>query len=110
MSKKIRKNTPVPVNQYAALSQGLLAAVCILIFYPPFLRGLYFDLEIAVSFVLTALLVLGSIVLKIKKRDNNYLSTPLDGAILLYAVAYLLAIINAVHVGEAIWGFLKALN
>lgn len=110
MSKKIRKNTPVPVNQYTTLSQGLLAAVCILIFYPPFLRGLYFDLEIAVSFVLTALLVLGSIVLKIKKRDNNYLSTPLDGAILLYAVAYLLAIINAVHVGEAVWGFLKALN
>ncbi|NLB52961.1 MAG: O-antigen ligase family protein, partial [Syntrophomonadaceae bacterium] len=38
------------------------------------------------------------------------LSTPLDAAILFYAAAYLLSMINAVHPGEAFWGFLKALN
>lgn len=111
MAKKIRINAPAaPAKKYTALSQGLLVAVCFLIFYPPFLRGLYFDQEMTVSLIFTAVLVLCALVLKVKKRDYSFLTTPLDGAILLYAVAYLLAVINAVHIGEAVWGFLKALN
>ncbi len=110
MSKKSPKNITAAVNNYTALSQALLAATCVLLFYLPIWRGLYDDLSMAVTSIFTAILLLGAIALKIKKQEYRFLNTPLDIAVLLYAAAYLLAIINAVHIGEAIWGFLKALN
>jgi hypothetical protein len=111
MNKKIRRISSMPPGKtYTALSQGLLIAVCVLIFFPPIWRGLYDELDLAVTSILTALLVLGAIALKVQRKDYRFLRNPLDIAILLYAAAYLLAMINAVHIGEAVWGFLIALN
>lgn len=111
MNKKIRRISSMPPGKtYTALSRGLLIAVCVLIFFPPIWRGLYDELDLAVTSILTALLVLGAIALKVQRKDYRFLRNPLDIAILLYAAAYLLAMINAVHIGEAVWGFLIALN
>jgi len=38
------------------------------------------------------------------------IQTPLDWAVLAYAGAYFLSLFGAVHIGEAVYGFLKALN
>lgn len=110
MSKKKPKNITTDVNHHTALSQGLLAGVCFLVFYPLFVRGLYFEQETAVHFMLTALLTAGIIVLKVKRRDYALLSTPLDATILVFVISYLLSLVNAIHIGEAVWGFLKVLN
>ena len=47
---------------------------------------------------------------KLRRRDLRFIQNPLDYAVLAYAGAYLLSLVRAVHIGDAIKGFLKALN
>ena len=60
--------------------------------------------------ILTGLVFILLGIEKIKRREFSFIETPLDWAILAYAGAYLLSLIGAVHIGEAFYGFLKALN
>ncbi|MGS0763259.1 O-antigen ligase family protein [Syntrophomonas curvata] len=111
--KKVKKNKPKtegtqPTVNYFSLLVFILAAA--LIFYPPFFRGLFFNQDMFIYHSLTALVFLLVCIDKIRRRDYSFLSTPLDWAVLAYALAYLLSIIGAVHPGEAVYGFLKALN
>ena len=111
MNNKSSKKSPESVFELQqALSQVLLAAVCFLVFYPLFLRGLYFDKQMAGNFIFTAVLAAMLIAIKVKKRDYSLLSTSLDIAIFLYVIAYLLSMFKAIHIGDAAWGFLKALD
>jgi|LSQX01.3.fsa_nt_gb hypothetical protein len=111
MNNKSSKQSPESVfESKQALNQVLLAAVCFLVFYPLFLRGLFFDKQMAVHFIFTAVLAAMLIAIKVKKRDYSLLSTSLDIAIFLYVIAYLLAMFKAIHIGDAAWGFLKALD
>lgn len=88
----------------------VFAAVGILIFYPPYFRGLFFGKEIFITHILTALVFIVSWVNKIRQKDYRFMQTPLDWAVAAYAGAYLLSLIGAVHIGDAVYGFLKALN
>ncbi|HZK43155.1 MAG TPA: O-antigen ligase family protein [Syntrophomonadaceae bacterium] len=101
------KNTPqlktwLPIATFIALG--------ILIFYPPFFRGLFFKEDMFLYHIFTAVVFTLIWVYKIYKKDYTFLKTPLDWAILAYAGAYLLSLIGAVHPGEAFYGFLKVLN
>lgn len=118
MSKKRKKKKP---GQNAATPLGSLpkakwlpliafAAVGILIFYPPYFRGLFFKEEMFITHIITALVFVLVWAEKIRRRDYTLIQTPLDWAMLAYAGAYLLSLFGAVHIGEAVYGFLKALN
>ncbi|NLX01629.1 MAG: O-antigen ligase family protein [Syntrophomonadaceae bacterium] len=85
-------------------------AVALLIFYPPFVRGLFFKEDMFIYHILTAIVFILLWANKIRCKDYSFMRTPLDWAILAYAGAYLLSLIGAVHLGEAVYGFLKALN
>ena len=85
-------------------------AVGILIFYPPFFRGFFFKEDMFLYHVFTALVFTLIWIQKLYKKDYTLLKTPLDWAILVYALAYLLSLIGAVHPGEAFYGFLSVLN
>lgn len=87
-----------------------LAAVCLLLFYPPYFRGLFFDKELLPTHVITAIIYALVWVDKFRRRDLRFIQNPLDWAALAYAGAYLLSLFGAVHIGDAIKGFLKALN
>lgn len=82
----------------------------LLIFYPPLFSGLFFNQQMFVSHIITSIVF--SLVLfdRIRHKDYVLLRNPLDWAILAYAGAYLLSLIGAVYPGDAIYGFLKALN
>jgi len=108
-NKKTQKVTTKQLNT-AWLPSALFIAAGILIFYPPFFQGLFFPREMFITHILTALVFAGVWVNKMINRDYTFLKTPLDWAVLAYAAAYLLSLIGAVHIGEAIYGFLKALN
>ena len=82
----------------------------ILIFYPPFFRGLFFKEDMFLYHIFTALVFLLIWGQKLYQKDYTLLKTPLDWAILAYAGAYLLSLIGAVHPGEAFYGFLRVLN
>lgn len=111
MGKKIRPKASSPsLESNYNINLGLLAAVCLLVFYPLFMRGLYFDKQMAVNFIFTAVLAAAVITIKMKKRDYLALLTPLDIAVFLYFIAYLLSMVKAIHIGNAAWGCLKALD
>jgi len=82
----------------------------ILIFYPPLVKGLFFNSSMFIFHIVTA--VVFSIILLDRFMHKNFrvIRTPLDWAVLAYAGAYLLSLLGAVHLEEAIYGFLKALN
>jgi O-antigen ligase len=88
----------------------LLVLAGVLIFYPPLVKGLFFNSSMFISHIITA--VVFSVVLldRFKHKDFRVIKTPLDWAVLAYAGAYLLSLLGAVHLEEAIYGFLKALN
>ncbi len=102
-----KQNTKPAVN-YFSLLVFILGAI--LIFYPPFFRGLFFNQDMFIYHSVTALVFLLVCIDKIYRGDYSILRTPLEWAVLAYALAYLLSIIGAVHPGEAVYGFLKALN
>jgi O-antigen ligase len=88
----------------------VLIAVGILLFYPPYFRGLFFDQELLPTHVITAIIYGLVWVDKFRRKDLRFIQNPLDWAVLAYAGAYLLSLFGAVHMGDAIKGFLKALN
>jgi hypothetical protein len=47
---------------------------------------------------------------KWKRREFSFITGPLDWAVLGYTAAYALSLITAVVIGEAVYGFLRALN
>jgi len=116
MSKKKKKQTktieknPQPNDLTKWLTVVIFVLLGILIFYPPFFRGLFFNEDMFLYHVLTALVFLLIWVQKIYRQDYSLLKTPLDWAVLAYTGAYLLSLIGAVHPGEAFYGFLRVLN
>lgn len=88
----------------------VFVAVCALIFYPPYVRGLFFPEDMFPYHILTAIVFLLVWIDKINRKVYGFFQTPLDWAVAAYAGAYLLSIIGAIHIGEAFYGFLKALD
>lgn len=88
----------------------LFTALALLIFYPPFIRGLFFKQDVFIYHILSSLVFILFWWFKVKSHNFRFLQTSLDWAILAYACAYLLSLTGAVHFGEAVYGFLRALN
>ena len=82
----------------------------ILIFYPPLVKGLFFNSSMFISHIVTAIVFSIILLDRVMHKDFRIIKTPLDWAVLAYAGAYLLSLLGAVHLEEAIYGFLKALN
>ena len=106
VSKKNKKKTNV-MNWLPIICFVLLA---LLIFYPPYCRGLFFNTEMFITHIITAVIFIIVWLEKILHKDYNFIQTPLDWAILAYVGAYLLSLSGAIHIGEAVNGFLRALN
>ncbi len=104
----VKKTDNLNINRWLALS--IFIAVAVLIFYPPYVRGLFFNEDIFIYHILTAIVFIFIWVEKIRKKEYSFLRTPLDWAVLAYVAAYLLSLLGAVHPGEALYGFLRALN
>lgn len=104
-------STAVPALRQNPWQEWILfAIVALMVIYPPYFRGLFFHRAMFVTHILTALVFLGIIAAKCRNHDWRFIRTPLDGAVLAFALAYALSLITAVHFGEALYGFLKALN
>jgi O-antigen ligase/tetratricopeptide (TPR) repeat protein len=106
------KSTSVPQisKKYTIYTICVFVALAALIFYPPYVRGLYFSEDMFLYHILTALVFLLVLIDKVIRKDYEFLSTHLDWAVAAYTGAYLLSLIGAVVPGEAVYGFLKALN
>jgi len=88
----------------------LIVLVGLLLFYPPYFQGLFFEPEIFIAHILTAVVFIFVWLNKFYRNDLSLFSNPLDFAILAYVAAYALSLLAAVIIGEAVYGLLKALN
>lgn len=112
-SKK-KDNVPVkPANNELLIKKYLpilaLVAVSILIFYPPYFRGLFFNPEMFATHIITGFILILVLAVNWGKK-TLFLQTPMDWAVLAFAFSYLLSLIGAVHPGDALYGFLRVLN
>lgn len=85
----------------------LLAALAVVLFYPPFLRGLYFEKEQLPAEIYVFVVFVVFSIFKIFKRDRDFLQTPLDYASFGFVVVYFISIFVAVSTRQAIGEWLK---
>ncbi|MDD3269873.1 MAG: O-antigen ligase family protein [Syntrophomonadaceae bacterium] len=76
------------------------------VFISPYFRGLYFEQELLPIIMVVALSFACCVGELLFKRDERFFNHPLDWAILALMVSYLLSIINAVHIHQALQALL----
>lgn len=109
-SKKLKKSVDVPIISEQGLKYFrwiLLAALAAIIFYPPFLRGLYFEEEQLPTEILVFIVFTAFWVYKTLKKDKRFLETPLDYAAITFTAIYLISMITAVTLRGAVNEWLK---
>lgn len=111
------KHTKSPVSYHSNdpawmsyLPAAAFIAAGLLVFFPAFFRGLFFNREMFIMQMVTALVLLLVGAVQWRRRDISFLHHPLDYVALLFAVAYLISVPGAVHYGEAFYGFLRILT
>lgn len=88
----------------------LISVLMLLLFYPPYFRGLFFSPEMLLTQITTGLLLAVVLGMKMRRRDLAFLAHPLDFTVLAYALAYTLSVFVAVSLPDAIRGMLKAID
>jgi tetratricopeptide (TPR) repeat protein len=88
-------------------STGLLCLVLFVLFYTPYLRGLFFEHEQFPAQILVFITFLGFMAYKLLKRDKRFLETPLDYAAIGFVVVYGISVFMAVSSRTAISEWLK---
>ncbi len=81
-----------------------------LLFYPPFLRGLFFPPELLVTHMFTAFLFALCWYDQILRREVTFLRGPLDYTALAFVFVYVLSLIGAVNMRGAVGELLKVAN
>jgi len=111
MSKKTKQKINTVKNEKLLnfLRVILLAALIIIIFYPPYLQGLFFEKH----FLPTQIFVFGVFILfliyKWMKKDHKFFKTPIDYIAIGFVVVYFISIFVAVHTRSAIIEWMKYL-
>jgi O-antigen ligase/tetratricopeptide (TPR) repeat protein len=98
------------IQIWKQLNTVAIVGLLLLLFYPPYFRGLFFASEMLPSQIATALLFGLVLAVKLHKRDLSFLSHPLDFAVLAYALGYVLSLPVAASMPDAVKGMLKAVD
>lgn len=81
-----------------------------LLFYPPFLRGLFFPPELLMTHMYTAVLFALCWYDKILRRDITFLKGPLDYLTFAFIFVYVISLFDAVNMRGAVGELLKVIN
>lgn len=107
-NKKAKANTSIKEsNIIKYLKIILFIAVLIIVFYPPYLKGLYFETQQLPSEIFVFIVFAAFWVYRIMKRDRRFLETPVDYASFGFVIVYLISILGAVSLRLAIAEWLK---
>lgn len=92
---------------YYIIYMGLI----ILLFYPPYFRGMFFDKEFLPTHIYTGLLFMTWMIYKgFIKKEQDILKAPVDYAALALVAAYFISIFAAVNIRYAVGELLKYIN
>ncbi|MDF9409888.1 MAG: O-Antigen ligase [Pelotomaculum sp. PtaB.Bin104] len=95
--KKSREN-----NQWEFSHAIAFWGLMILLFLPPYFRGLFFQPEQERALISTAVIFWFAWLWKWSKRDNEFLSHPLDYFVLAFPIVYLISAFQAANYGLAV--------
>ncbi|EOD00100.1 O-antigen ligase family protein [Caldisalinibacter kiritimatiensis] len=84
--------------------------LCILLFYPPFFRGLYFEKELLPTHIFSFTLALIWIISKYKDKEYNLIKSPIDLLAIGVVFMYFISVFYGVNTRLAISEFLKYAN
>lgn len=91
--------------------EGLVAVMlAVLLFYPPYFRGLFFSRELLPTHMFTAVIFAVFAFYQISRRKLTFFRVPLDYAILIMLGLYLTSSITAWNAREAVAMLLKMAN
>lgn len=116
MGKKNRNKTqPVQIpaklpKSHPYLTTAVFISLCLLVFYPPYFRAMFFTTEQLPTHIFTLILFILWWVVKYQRKDTLFLSTPLDWFTFAFALIYFLTLPIAVNIRGAIQEFLKVTN
>lgn len=100
--QKVKKEIEVHKNYADNFSLIALLSVCLLLFLAPFFRGLFFSEDQQKALLFMALSFGLILISKWRRRDNSFLSHPLDYLMLAFPLAYIMSAFNAVNYGLAV--------
>jgi len=107
-SKSNLKNTSVVNKNFIeGFRIVLLCLISIIVFYPPFLRGLYFEDEQLPTEIFVFLIYIAFMVYKYLIKNKKLIKTPLEYVSLGFTAVYLVSIFTAVGTREAVGEWLK---
>lgn len=86
---------------------ALFIAALVAVFYPPYLRGLYFETEALPTQIFVFLVLVLFWIYKFIKKDGVFLKTPVEYAAFGFVIAYFLSIFAAAGLRLAIEEWLK---
>ena len=102
--EEIRKQTAEAAKY---LRIALIAALCAMIFYPPYFRGLYFEAEQLVFEMFAFAAFAAFWAYKLIKKDRLFIATPAEYASLGFVLAYFLSLLAAIALRQAAAEWLK---
>lgn len=101
-TKKVKKESEVHNNYVDSFSLIAFLGVCLLLFLTPFFRGLFFPDDQKKALLFIALSFGLILISKWRRRDNSFLSHPLDYLMVAFPLAYIISAFNAVNYGLAL--------
>jgi len=115
VSAKVKKKKQQPQNKPKIKEQGshdwlhqiAFWGLVLLLFFPPYFRGLFFAPEQEKALILAALVFWVTFFWRWLQRDHKFLATPLDWFALALPVVYILSTFVAVNKGLAIQEVVK---
>ncbi|MCG0274840.1 MAG: O-antigen ligase family protein [Thermosediminibacteraceae bacterium] len=89
----------------------LFAALLVLLFYPPYFRGLFFDKELLPTHIFSGILFLAWLIYRaFALQGTRFFRCSVDYAALAVVAAYLISLFSAVNLRYAVGEFLKYIN
>lgn len=108
MSKR-KNNTSIlkRENIIRRLRIFLIAVLVIILFYPPYLQGLFFEKHVLPTEIIVFITFIIFLVYKWLKNDSGFFKTPIEYACFGFVIVYFISIFVAVHTRSAIIEWLK---
>lgn len=121
MSKKTKQEKKVEKSRNISRAIGekdkgflyyiIYIGLILLLLYPPYFRGMFFDKEFLPTHIYSGILFLLYIIYKVKVlKEYQIFNSPMDYAAIALVGAYFLSIFVAVNIRSAIGEFLKYVN
>ena len=100
----------ITIKKNLKFEKILFICLCILLSYPPFFRGLYFESELLPTHIFSFILGTMCIIVNFKDKEYKIIKTPIDIFALGVVFMYFISIIYGVNIRLAMLEALKYMN